>query len=74
MVCGILLLTCGCSILGKWNPWIIMSFKSIAVFCETDNISWNILTFRPNVKYLGIFYGILSVSHNIVMDLNNVVI
>ena len=39
------------------------------MFYGTKNIPWNILTLRWNV---GIFNGILSIPHNIVMDLNDV--
>ena len=39
------------------------------MLCGTDIILWNILTFNLNDE---IFCRILSVSQNIVMDLNNV--
>ena len=50
-------------------PFITL-FKYITMFCGTDNNSQYIPhIFRLN---MGIFYGILSVPQNTVMNLNNV--
>ena len=43
--------------------------SSITMFCGTDNVLWNIPIFKTSVR---IFHRILSVSRNIVMDMNNV--
>ena len=55
----------------------ITLFRSIIVFCGIVSISWNIPRYSHIQtvcgKYRGIFYGIMSVPHNIVMDLNNVI-
>ena len=45
----------------------ITLFRSIILFCGTDNILWNIQT-----KCGGTFCKILSVPHNTTMDLKNV--
>ena len=46
-------------------------FKSITMFCGTDNIMWDSPTFSLND---GIFCKILSLPLNIVIDLNNVML
>ena len=38
------------------------------MFCGTDNIMWNILHIKPDARVL---CRIMSVQHNIVLDLNN---
>ena len=49
----------------------ITLLRSITMFCETNNILQNILFVQTRCeKY---FCEVLSVPHNIVMDLNNVV-
>ena len=40
----------------------------------TDIIPWNIPHLDGMWEYMGIFYGILSVPHDIAMDVNNVMI
>jgi hypothetical protein len=43
------------------------------MLCENDNIPHNIFHIQTACgKYPGIFHGILSLPHNIVMDLINV--
>ncbi len=48
----------------------IRLFGSITMLCGIDNIMQNI--FHISYRTWGIFYIILSVPHNIVMDMNNV--
>ena len=51
----------------------ITLFRFVTVFCGIDNILRIILHIQIEYgEYIGIFYGILSVLQNIVMDLNNV--
>ena len=54
----------------------ITLFRSITLFCGTNNIQQNISYFSPIKheygKYQGIYYGILSISPKNVMDLNNI--
>ena len=47
----------------------ITLFRSITMLCGIDNILQNISSFSVNG---GIFHIRLSVPHNVVMDLNNV--
>ena len=47
----------------------ITSFRSITMFCRTNNICGIFPIFTSNMR---IFYRILSVPHNTVMDLYNV--
>ena len=53
----------------------ITLFRSIIIFCGTDSISESIPRYSHIQtgcgKYFRIFHGVLSVPHNIVMDLNN---
>ena len=50
----------------------ITLFRSITVLCGTDNISQNIPHVQTGCEeYTKIFYRILSVPQNIVMNLNN---
>ena len=51
----------------------IIFFRSILVLCGTGNTTQNIPHIQEECeKYLGILCGILSVPHNIVIVLNNV--
>lgn len=53
----------------------ITSFKSKTILRGIDNILYSIEYFHIETKYgeyPGIFYIILSIPHNIVLDLNNV--
>jgi hypothetical protein len=50
---------------------IIIIFRSITLFHETDNIMKNI---PHSYQHMRIFYGILLIPHTIIMDLNNVMI
>ncbi len=67
---------------GKWS-WMSMSKKWHekvtwnSTSSELDNVWWSLYGFlayhsHSRGKYQGIFYGILSVPQNIVMDLNSV--
>ena len=46
------------------------------MFCGIDSITWNILGYFPRSvrcgNYMGIYLGVLPISYNFVMDLNNV--
>jgi hypothetical protein len=48
--------------------------KSITMFCGSNNILKYSHVWTECGKYPKIFHGILLISHNIVMDLNNVMI
>ena len=50
----------------------ITSFRSITLFGGTGNIPQNILHVQYECgEHPGLFFGILSISHNIVMDMNH---
>ena len=54
----------------------ITLFRSITMLCGTDIIPWSILKYSPHSDWIwgvsGNTCAILSVPHNIVLDLNNV--
>lgn len=58
--------------------FIIILFKSITTLCNIDIIPWNISRYSyietKCEKYLELFCGILSIPHNIVMELKNIMI
>ena len=67
------------SICVKMSQHIFITlFIFITMFCGTDNIPWNISCYSYIMtecgKYQGMSYGIFSVPHNIVMNLNNVML
>ena len=51
----------------------IALFRTVTMFSGTNDIPWNITGHSMYPVWIwGIFHGIISIPHNIVMDLNNV--